>query len=90
VGDVPKPVGRRDGGEKHPQKLAEGHAHRGDGPGLDHQEQRPPEQKSPQRPQRLAQVDILSAGLGHHRRQLTVTERPNQRKDGRYHPRPQK
>ncbi len=44
-------------------------------PGLDDQEQRPAVEKSPQRPQRLAQVDVLAAGLRHHGGQFAVAER---------------
>ena len=90
MSDVPQPVGRRDRREKDAEKLAEGHRNSGDGSRLNHQKQRPAVEKSPQRPQRLAQVDVLAAGLGHHRRQLAVAERANHGQDGRHHPRAQK
>ena len=66
---------RRDGRKEDAQELAEGHAYRGDGSGLDDQEQRPAVEKSPQRAQRFAQVNVLAAGARHHGRQLPVGER---------------
>jgi hypothetical protein len=72
------------------QKLAEGHRDSCDGPGLDDEEERPAVEKSPQRPQRFAQVNILAAGLGHHGRQLAVAERGGEGQDGRHHPCAQK
>ena len=77
-------------GKEDAEKLAEGHADGGDGPGLDDQKERPAVEKAPQRPQRLAQVDVLAAGLGHHGRQLAVAERADHGQDGRHHPRAQK
>ena len=88
--NMPQPVRRRHRRKKHAQKLAERNAHRRNRPRLDHQKQRPPKQKTPQRPQRFSQIDILSAGLRHHRRQLAITERPNQRQHSRHNPRTQK
>ena len=90
MGDVPEPMGRRDGREKDAEKLAEGHRDGGDGSRLNDQKERPAVEKSPQRPQRLAQVDVLAAGLGHHGRQLAVAERGDHGQDGRHHPRAQK
>ena len=84
--DMPQPVRRRDRRKEHAKKFAERHAHRRDGSGLDHEKQRPAIKKSPQRPQRLAQIDILAARLGHHRRQFAVAQRANDRQDGRDHP----
>ncbi len=90
VGDVPEPMCRRNDWKKDAEKLAEGHGHCGDGPCLDDQEERPAIEKTPQRSQRLAQVDVLAAGLGHHGRQLAVAERGGEGQDGRHHPRAQK
>ncbi len=73
--DVPNPVRRRDGREEHAQELAEGHADRGNGPGLDDEEQGPAVEKSPQRAQRFAEVHVLSAGARHHGSQLSVGQR---------------
>ena len=87
--NVPQPVGRRDRREKYAQKLAEGHRHRRNRSRLDHQEERPPVQKAPQWPQRLAQVNVLAARLGHHRRQLAVAQRADHGQNRRHHPRAQ-
>ena len=59
---------------------------RGDGPGLDHHEQRPAVQVAEQRGDSLAQVDVLPAGAGEHGRQLAVGERAHERDDARYAP----
>ena len=69
------PVGRRDGREEDAEKLAERHADGGDGSGLDDEEQRPAVEKSPQRAQRFAQVNVLPAGMRHHGSQFTVGQR---------------
>src|ERR1035441_3792591 len=79
-------MGSRNGREEDAEKLSEGYANGGDGPRLDDQEERPPEEKTPERPQRLAQIDILAAGLGHHRRQFAVAKRSNQGENGGHYP----
>ena len=61
-------------GKKTPRIFAEGHAHRGDGSGLNDEEKRPAVEKSPEGPERFAQVDVLAAGLGHHGGQLAVAQ----------------
>ena len=61
-------------GKENAEKLAEGHADGGDGSGLDHQKKRPAVEKSPERPQRFAQVNVLAAGAGHHGGQFAVAE----------------
>ena len=76
-------------GKEDAKELAKRHADGGDGSGLDDEKQRPAVKKSPQRPQRLAQVNVLAAGLGHHRGQFAVAERANHGQHGRDHPRAQ-
>ncbi len=61
------------------QKFAERHAHGGNRPGLDDQEQSPSIEKAPERAQRFTQVNVLSAGAGHHGGKLAVRERANNR-----------
>ena len=73
--EMQNPMGRRNRGKEDAQKLAESHAHSGDRPGLNHQKQSPAVEKSPQRPQRLAQINILPAGARHHRGQFAIAER---------------
>ena len=70
-----EPVGGGNGRKEDAEKLAEGDAHRGDGARLDDQKERPAVEKAPQRTQRFAQIDVLAAGVGHHRRQLAVGQR---------------
>ena len=65
----------RDAGHQNAQIASEPDRHRGDGPGLDHQELRPAEQEADQRRVRLAQVDVLAAGARHHGRELAVGKR---------------
>ncbi len=75
VGDVPDPVGGRDGREEDAEELAEGHADGGDGAGLDDQEERPAVEESPERAEGFAQVDVLAAGVRHHGGEFAVGER---------------
>ena len=88
MGNMPEPVSGRDRRKEDPQKLPKRHAHRSNRSGLDHQEQRPAEQKPPQWPQGLAQINVLPAGLRHHRREFAVAQRTNHRQDSRQHPCP--
>ena len=62
----------RDGRKENAQKFAEGDADGGDGSRLDDEIQRPAVEKSPERPERLAQINVLAAGVRHHCGQLTV------------------
>ncbi len=73
--EVHDPVRGGDGRKEDAEKLAEGDADRGNRAALNHQEERPAVEEAPQRPERLSQVDILAAGVGHHRRQFAVGER---------------
>ncbi len=63
------------GGKEDAEEFAEGHANGGDGSGLDDEKERPAVEKSPEGPERFAQVDVLAAGPGHHGGQLAVAER---------------
>jgi len=84
--EMQNPVRRRNGGDENPQKLAESHAHSGDRAGLNHQEQRPPIKESPQRAERLAQVNVLSSGTRHHCGQFAVAQRPDDSHKASYQP----
>ena len=70
--EVHDPVRRRNRRKENAEKLAEGHADRGDGSGLNHQKESPAVEKSPERAQRLAQVNVLPAGARHHGGQLAI------------------
>ncbi len=71
------PVRGRNRRKEDPEELAERHADGRDGPGLNHQEQSPAVEKSPQRAQRLAEVNVLPTGSRHHGRQFAVAQRAN-------------
>ncbi len=73
--EVENPVGGGNRREEDAEKLAEGHGDGRDGAALDDEEERPAVEEAPQRAERLAQVDVLSAGLGHHGGEFTVAER---------------
>jgi hypothetical protein len=47
--------------------------------GLDHHEERPAVEESPERRERFAQIDVLAAGARHHRGELSVRERRGER-----------
>ena len=66
---------RRNCRKENSEELAESHAHRGNRAGLDDQKQRPAVKKSPQRPQRLAQVNVLPASARHHGGEFAIAER---------------
>ena len=66
---------RRDRRKEDAEELAARHANGGNRSGLDDQVQRPAVEKSPQRTQRFAQVDVLPARLRHHGRQFAVSQR---------------
>ena len=72
--DVPQPMRTRNRWKENAQEFAEGHADGGDGPGLNDEKKRPAVEKSPQGPERFAQVDVLAAGPGHHGGQLAVAQ----------------
>ena len=61
-------------GKEDAEEFAEGHAHRGDGPGLDDEKERPAVEKSPEGAERVAQVDVLAAGFGHHGGELAIAQ----------------
>jgi hypothetical protein len=85
--DLPQPGIRADLRKEDAQELSKGHADRSDSPGLYDQKQRPAIQKSPDRPQRLAQINVLPSGFRHHRGELAVAERSDQRHRRRHQPR---
>src|SRR5262249_48632607 len=64
----------------------EGHAHRGNGPGLNDEKQSPAVEKPPQRSQRFAQVNVLATGPRHHRGKLSITEGANDGQETGYQP----
>ncbi len=68
------------------EKLAEGDADGGDGSGLHDQEQRPAVEKAPERAERLAQVNVLAAGVRHHRRQFAIGQRASDGEKSGEHP----
>src|ERR1039458_5629592 len=84
--DVPQPVARADAGEEDAEELAERDTDGCDGAGLDDEEEGPAVEESPQRPQRLAQVNILPAGPGHHGGELAVAERAGDGHGRRHQP----
>ncbi len=86
--NVQDPTGGRNCGKEDSQKLAKSHTHRRNRPRLNHQKKGPAIEKPPQRPQRLAQINVLPAGPRHHRRQLAIAERANDGHEPRHRPRP--
>ena len=76
--DVPEPVLRADGREEDSEEFAEGDADRGDGAGLNDKEERPAVEEAAERAEGLAEIDVLTAGLGHHGRQFAVAERADE------------
>ena len=66
VSNVKDPIIGGNRREKISQKLAKRHAHGGHGSSLDDQKQSPSIQEAPERAQRFTQINILSAGFGHH------------------------
>src|ERR1700674_1557487 len=57
--DVDNPIARRNCRPEDPEKFAERHAHGSDCPGLNHEEQSPAVEKTPEWAEGLAQIDIL-------------------------------
>ena len=84
--DVPEPVVGADGGKEDAKELSEGDADRGDGPGLYDEEERPSVEKSAERAERFAEIDVLAAGLRHHGGEFAVTERSDEGHEGCHHP----
>src|ERR1700737_2612688 len=84
--EMQNPVRRKNRWNENAEKLAESHAHRGDRPSLNDQEQRPPIQESPERAERFTQINVLASGSRHHRRQLAVTQSPDNSHESRYEP----
>ena len=72
---VDNPMTRRDCRPENSEKLAESNANSGNRARLNHEKQSPAVEKTPERPERLAQIDVLSAGSRHHRSQFAVGER---------------
>ena len=68
-------------GKKTPRNFPKATADSGDGARLDDQEQRPAVEKAPEGPERLAQVDVLPAGPGHHGREFAVAQSADQGHD---------
>src|ERR1700685_3063343 len=68
------PVRGRDRWEESAEKLTESYADSGNRAGLVHEKKRPTVEKSPKRPERFPQVDILTAGARHHGSQFAVTQ----------------
>ena len=68
------PVRRRNRWNEDTEKLAESHAHCGNRSSLNNQKKRPSVEKSPERAERLAQVNILTASSRHHGGQLAVAQ----------------
>ena len=87
VADMPQPVRRRNARKENAKEFAKSYSDSRNGARLDHQEQGPPIQKAPHRPQRLAQIYILSARPGHHRREFPVAQSADHRHRRGYQPR---
>ena len=85
--EMKNPVGRRNRGKENSQELAKSHAHSRNRSGLNHQKQSPAVEKSPQRPQRFAQINILPAGPRHHGGQFAIAERGHDGHKSRHRPR---
>ncbi len=69
------PMGGRNRGKENAEELAEGHADGGDGSGLNDQKQSPAVEKSPERSERFAQINVLAAGARHHGGEFAIAER---------------
>ena len=68
------PGGGRNRRQQDAQKPGEGDRDRRDGSGLDHQEQRPAVEKTPERAVGFAQINVLSARSRHHGGQFAVAQ----------------
>src|SRR6202521_5210837 len=73
--DVDNPIAGGDCRPEDPEKFAEGDTHGSDRPRLNHKKQSPSVEKTPERAERLAQIDILPARPRHHGSQFAVGER---------------
>jgi len=85
--EMQNPSGGRNRRKENSEELAERHAYGRNRPGLNHQKQRPAVEKTPQRPERFAQINILPPGPRHHRRQLAIAQRGDDRHEPRHCPR---
>src|ERR1035438_2718832 len=65
----------RDCWPEDPEELAKRHAHRGDRACLDDEKQSPSVKKSPERAERLAQINILPARARHHGGEFAIRKR---------------
>src|SRR5579859_2648684 len=71
---MPYPVASRDRGKEMSQELSERHTHGRYGSGLDDQKKGPSVKEAPQRPKGFAQINVLTAGPGHHGSQFAIAE----------------
>ena len=71
------------------EELGEGDGHRGVETALDDEEDGPAVEEADQRAERLAQKDVLPAGLRHHRAQLAVGQRAEQSQRATDEPQPE-
>ena len=86
--EVHDPVRRRNRRKEDSEKLAKGHTDGGDGSGLDYQKERPAVKKSPERPERFAQINILPARARHHGGQFAVAEGADDGQEAGHQPGP--
>jgi hypothetical protein len=75
-----------DPGHQRAEVAREPDRHRRDRAGLDDQKERPAVEKAPDRRERFAEIDVLAAGARHHRRELAVRQRPDDRQQPCDHP----
>ncbi len=73
--EMDDPMAGGNGRPEDAEKFAESHAHGGNRARLDDEEQSPAVEKSPERAERFAQVDVLPAGARHHGGEFAVGER---------------
>ena len=73
--EMQQPARRRNCRKENSKEFAESHAHRGNRAGLDHQKKSPAVEKAPQGPERFAEINVLAAGMRHHRGQFAIAER---------------
>src|SRR6185312_4670138 len=85
-GDMPDPIVSRDRTPEEAEELAERDTYRRDGSGLNYKEKRPAIEESPERTQSFAQINILSPGAGHHRRQFAIRKRADNGHESGDHP----
>ena len=71
---------------EHAEEFGERNADSGDEAGLDDEKAGPAVEKAPERTIGFTQENVLAAGIGHHGRELGVTDRPNDRQDAGENP----